>query len=185
MAVAPEGHRALRDAHAVLAQGLDCRLDRAHAQRDMRVARIFLAHVHQDVLAAAIIVGVEDEVELDAVAIAHHRHCVVGSLVLELEAEHAVELHGAIKIAHAHADMVHRGDIDAFQFSSLKPMALTILPHFACSLSTNCAYSCGELGDATPPTLANCPLTVADLSAVVAAPWTRFWIAAGVALGMM
>src|SRR5579859_1036875 len=151
----------------------------------MGISRIFLAHVHQHVLAAAIVVGVVDEVELDAVRIAHHRDRVVRRLVLELEAEHAVELHGALEIAHAHADVVDRGDVDALQFSSLKPIALTILPHLACSLSTNCVYSCGELGDATPPTFANWSITVCDLSAAVAAACTRFWMGAGVAPGMI
>ena len=79
----------------------------------------------------------------------------VRRLVLELEAEHAVELHRAIEIAHAYADVVDCRDVDALQFSSLKPIAFTILPHFVCSDSTYRAYSCGEEGEATPPTLAN------------------------------
>src|SRR5205085_8114552 len=176
---AAESPGALRDAHAVLAQCLDRRLDRADAKRDVRVAGILLAHVHQDVLAAAVGVGVEDEVQLDAVGVLHHRHGVVGGLVLELEAEHGVELHRAIEILHAHADVVDRRDVDAFQFSSLKPIAFTILPHFACSDSTYCAYSCGELGAATPPTLANCSMTVFDRRAAVAAACTRFWLGSG------
>src|SRR5256885_12584168 len=101
-------------------------------------------------------VELEDKINSVPALIPLIRHRVVRRLVLELEAEHAVELHRAIEIAHPHTDVVDRGNVDALQFSSLKPMALTILLHFACSAARKPAYSCGVPGEATPLTLANC-----------------------------
>src|SRR6478736_1957445 len=167
----------------MLAQRLDRRLDRAYAQCNVRIARVLLPDVHQHILAATVCVRVKDEIQLDAVRVFHHRDGVIGSLVLELEAEHGVELHRAIEILHAHADVVDRRDVNALQFSSLKPIAWTILLHFACSAARNFAYSCGVLGAATPLTLANCSTTVDERSAFSAAAWMRFWTSAGVAAG--
>jgi len=55
----------------------------------------------------------------------------------------------------------------------LKPIACTILAHFACSVARNAAYSSGVEGEATPLTLAYCSTTAGERSTATAAAWMR------------
>src|SRR5215475_14372597 len=78
----------------------------------MRVARVLLADVHQDVSAAAVGVRVVDEVDLDVVSVPDDRHGVVRVLPMQLEAQDAVERQGPGEVLHADPDVIHAADVD-------------------------------------------------------------------------
>src|SRR6266705_634714 len=56
---------------------------------------------------------------------------------------------------------------------SLKPIALMIALHLACSSERKAAYSCGVDGKAMPLTLENCSRSSGERRAATAASWTR------------
>ena len=59
-----------------------------------------------------VLLGVEDEIDLDALVVADDRDGVEIDTVPELEAEHLIERHRAVEIAHPNADMVDAVDGD-------------------------------------------------------------------------
>src|SRR5579864_6260785 len=78
----------------------------------MRIAGMLIGHVHQDI--RLVDLGVENEIDLDAMLISDDRHSVEIDPVAQLESEDSIERHRAIEIAHANADMVDPLDRDCF-----------------------------------------------------------------------
>jgi hypothetical protein len=67
----------------------------------VRVARVFVQRVRQHVRVRLTRIGVEDQIQLDAVFIANDRDLVAFGLVQQLESQEPVEIERAVKIAHA------------------------------------------------------------------------------------
>ena len=86
----------------------------------MRVAGEFLRHVHQDVGGRIAGIGVEHEIELDAVLVADDRHVVAFRPPHQAEPEQPVERQGPVEVAHANADVVDPLDCDRLGHNDLR-----------------------------------------------------------------
>src|SRR5205823_14889090 len=103
---------ARRDHDPICGESSDRFRDRGNAQRDMRIARIFPADVDQDVFGRPAGVGIENEVDLDALRVAHDGHVIAGCPAREGEPEDPVKGEGAVEIAHPNTDVIDPLDID-------------------------------------------------------------------------
>src|ERR1700757_1272178 len=105
-------HRPLRNRDPVCGERSDRLRDRGNAQRDMRITRIFPADVHQDVFGRLAGIGIENEVDLDALRVAHDGHVIAGCPARECEPEDPVKGEGAVEIAYPNTDVIDPLDID-------------------------------------------------------------------------
>src|SRR5690349_7602727 len=111
-------HRPLRNRDPVCGERSDRLRDRGNAQRDMRITRIFPADVHQDVFGRLAGIGIENEVDLDALRVAHDGHVIAGCPAREGEPEDPVKGEGAVEIAHPNTDVIDPLDIDGLAHST-------------------------------------------------------------------
>ena len=83
--IEPDGTLGYRD--VVRLQGGDRRRDGRDPEGHVRVARVFLRSIHQHIRSRITRIGVEDQVELDAIFVANDRHIIVLRSVQEAEAQ--------------------------------------------------------------------------------------------------
>jgi hypothetical protein len=102
------------------------------------IAGIFVVYIHEDVIAAIVVIGVVDQVDLNIVAVLNNHHGVIGILVDELKAQDLVEGQRPLQLGHTDPDMVHPFDVDCHRCllasasrqvdrHKLAPFALSVL----------------------------------------------------------
>ena len=78
----------------------------------MRVARELVPDIHQDVGLGIAGIGVEDQIELDAVRVANDRDIVALGAVGQLEPEHPIKAQRAVEMPHSNPDVIDPLDCD-------------------------------------------------------------------------
>ena len=68
--------------------------------------------IHQHVFGRLAGIGIENEVDLDALRVAHDGHVIAGCPAREGEPEDPVKGEGAVEIAHPNTDVIDPLDID-------------------------------------------------------------------------
>lgn len=84
-------HRSLRNSNALLAQRRDRRLNVGDAKREVSDARVFLRHVHQDVLSTRPVHSIDDEIEFDTGRIPDDDDRIELHFTFDLEPERFIE----------------------------------------------------------------------------------------------
>src|SRR6516164_11556836 len=93
-------------------QGGDCRRDGGDPEGHVGVAGILLRSIHQHIRSRITRIGVEDQVELDAIFVADDSHVIVLGSVQEAEPQCPIEIERTIEIAHSNADVIDPLDRD-------------------------------------------------------------------------
>src|ERR1700680_3573933 len=104
-AVLAKLYRPLRDGDVIGLQGGDRRRNRGDVERDMGVAGIFLADIHQDVLRGITGIGIKDKVDFDALRVADNCDVVALRPVRQRKFQQTIEGDGAVEVAHPDADV--------------------------------------------------------------------------------